>query len=182
MTAEEDINKLIRDIVNMVLGIPNYAIAAKQNAPRPNVPYCDVDLITDTGTGWDIIEYEDRTEDLDINENIYGQRQLGISLGFYFEGAKDNARKVRTALVRESVSSMFRVANIGLATRSEVRDTSEALENGWEKRAQFDIVLNTVGTDTDIITSIQQLNISSEFQTRGKSIPINIEVNDDNSN
>ena len=50
------------------------------------------------------------------------------------------------------------------------------LENAWEKRSQFDIVLNAVGTDVDIIRSILAVSISGNFETRGKSIPINVEV------
>ena len=176
MILEETLNKLIRDTVNLVLDIPDYAIKAKQDGPRPTGSYCDVDFLSDTSIGWEQRNLVDNIADPDIEESITGARQIVMSLGFYRDDSMDNARRVRTALYRQSVKDLFRAADIGLASRSEIRDISEVLENAWEKRSQFDIVLNAVGTDVDIIRSILAVSISGNFETRGKSIPINVEV------
>ena len=63
-----------------------------------------------------------------------------------------------------------------MVRRSEVREISESLENGWEERAQFDIVLSAVGTDTDIVRSILTIDIAGEFQSRGLKYNFTIEV------
>jgi hypothetical protein len=50
------------------------------------------------------------------------------------------------------------------------------LENGWEDRAQFDIFLSAVGTDTDIVKSIESVDMACQFQARGLIYNFNIEV------
>ena len=99
-----------------------------------------------------------------------------MSVSFYRNNAIDNATKSRTGLVRESIQELFRAAKLGLTRRSEVREISEALENGWEERAQFDIVLSAVGTDADIVRSIEAVDIAGEFQIRGLKYNFIIEV------
>ena len=176
MILEEALNKLVRDIINDVLIIPGYTIKAKQNAPRPTGSYADVDFLTDTGIGWEQRNKVDNIADPDITESISGARQISLSIGFYRTNSMDNARSVRTAFFRQSVIEILSASGIGLVSRSQVRDISEPLENGWEERAQFDIVLSAVGTDVSIVRSILTVSIDGDFETRGKSIPINVEV------
>jgi len=177
MIPSDAINKLIRDTVNLLLSSPGYTIKAKQkDAPRPIGAYADVDVMLDTAVGWEEHTLTDNIDDPDITETIRGYRKLMISLNFYRDNAYDNARKVKIGLVRESIQSLFSAAGLGLLTRSDVREIDEPLENGWEERSQFDIVLSTVSTDTDIIRSIQVLNIEGEYQARGLVYNFNIEV------
>ena len=104
-------------------------------------------------------------------------------MGFYRDDtvnnllALDNARKVRTGFSRQTVYEAFYLAGLGLVNRSEVRDISEVLESKWEQRAQFDLTISAVGTDTELIKSINSVTIAGDFETKGESIPINIEVN-----
>lgn len=179
MILEEAINKLIRDSINLILDIDGYAIAAKQlDAPRPIGNYADVDMISDVNIGWEQRSLADQTGEgeLDINETISGLRETMMSASFYRVSAVDNCRKVHIALLRESIQELFATAGVGLITRSAVRETTEALENGWEERAQFDITLSSVGTDEDIIRSIQSLNIAGKFETPNNVNNFNIEV------
>src|SRR5210317_1552246 len=104
MILEETINKLIRDVINLILDVPDFSIKSKQNAPRPVGPYGDVDFVADRSVGWEQRELVDNTGDPDITETISGVREITLALGFYREGAMDNARRVRIALVRQSVS------------------------------------------------------------------------------
>jgi len=177
MILEETINKLLRDVVDLLLSSPDFTIKAKQkDAPRPNNPYADVDFMSDFSIGMEQHKFSDDLGGSDLTENITGMRQLMFSIGFYKDGSRDKARSVRTSLVRESIQSLFRAAGIGLTSRSEVREISEALENGWEERAQFDIVLSSVGTDSDIIKSILSVDLGLEFQSRGLKYNSTIEV------
>lgn len=176
MVLEETINKLLRDIVNLILVSSEYAIKAKQNAPRPSGAYAAIDFVNDTGMGWEQRIYTDNQLDLDITETIQGAREIMMSIGFYRDDSIDNARKVRTAVIRESIQELLSAAGLGLVGRSEVRQIDEQFENGWEKRAQFDIVLSAVGEDSDVIRSIQSVDIAGEFQARGLSYNLNIEV------
>lgn len=177
MTLEEAINKLVRDAVDLLLEQPGYTIRSKQKgAPRPQGAYAAVDFVTSESLGWEQRIFEDNDSDPDLTEYISGLRNITMSINFYRQDAMDNARKVRTALVRESIQSLFSQAGVGLVSRSEVRELDEPRDSGWEQRSEFDLVLNTVGTDSDVVRSILTADIAGEFQARGLVYNFNIEV------
>ena len=177
MVLEEVINKLMRDTVNLVLETPGYTIKAKQeDAPRPQGAYAVVDFLASESLGWEQRIFEDNDDNLDLTENISGLKNITMSINFYRANAMDNSRKVRIGLVRESIQSLFSSAGVGLVIRSEVRDIDSPTDDGWEDRSQFDLVLNTVATDQDIVRSIQAIDMASEFQYRGLKYNFNIEV------
>ena len=177
MILEETINKIVRDMTNLILLIPNYTIRAKQkDAPRPTGAYADVDFVSDAAVGWEQFEHVDQPTGTKIDFTTVGMRDIMISINFYRDSAVDNARKVRQGFVRESINAFLNAANLSLIRRSDVREVSEALENTWEERAQFDIFLSAVGTDTDIIESIGSVDIAGEFQARNLVYNFEIEV------
>ena len=127
MILEETINQFIRDIINNILAMPNYSIKAKQkDAPRPDFPYADVDFVSDTSLGWEQNVKTNRAVDEDLDVVYEGMREISFSVNFYRDNAIDNARKFRTGLVRDSIQSLFKEANLGLIRRSEVREISDA--------------------------------------------------------
>ena len=177
MLLEEAINKLVRDVVNLVLETPGYTIKAKQeDAPRPQGAYAVVDFLASESLGWEQRIFKDNVDNLDVTEYISGLRNITMSINFYRANAMDNSRKVRIGLVRESIQSLFSSAGVGLVSRSEVRDIDSPTDDGWEERSQFDLVLNTLATDQDIVKSIQAIDITSEVQYRGPKYTFNIEV------
>jgi len=177
MLMEEAINKLVRDSINLVLGLPGYTIKAKQeDAPRPKGAYAVVDFLTGESIGWEQRNFTNNQADLDLTESISGLRNITMSINFYRDNAMDNSRKVRTALVRESIQSLFSEAGVGLVSRSEVRDIDSPTQDGWEERSQFDLVLNVVGTDSDIVQSILVADIAGRYQFRGLEYNSTIEV------
>jgi len=177
MILEEIINKLVRDTIDLVLAEPGYTIKAKQkDAPRPTGAYAVVDFLAGESLGLEQRFFENNTADLDLTENISGLRNITMSINFYRDSAMDNSRKVRTGLVRESIQTLFSSAGVGLVSRSGVRDIDIPTNDGWEERSQFDLVLNAVGTDSDIVRSILTADIAGEFQARGLDYNFNIEV------
>ncbi len=177
MTPIDTINKFLRDVVNLIIVDTDYTIKAKQSgAPRPTGSYADVDMVTDRSIGWEQHELKDNTGDNDITDTISGVREITMSINFYRDSALDNARKVRIALVRNSIQELFNAADLGLLLRSEVREISEPLENGWEERAQFDIGLSAVGSDSDIIKSILSVDMTGQYEKGGLIYNFTIEV------
>tara|TARA_R110000851_G_scaffold96792_2_gene209934 strand:+ start:18399 stop:18935 length:537 start_codon:yes stop_codon:yes gene_type:complete len=177
MILNETINKLLRDVVNLLLSSPAYTIAAKQkDAPRPTGAYGSVDFISSIAIGVEQRSFKNNISGDDLTENIEGMREIMMSISFYRDSAINNANQVYIGFIRESVQSMFRSAGVGFTRRSDVREISDALENGWEERAQFDIFLNIIGTDSDIVKSILSVDMASEFQFRGMVYNSNIEV------
>ena len=170
--SEESVNKLIRDAIDVIVNDPsNFTTirASQQNAPRPAGDYADVNIISDINLGWEQRSYTTNGSDLD--ENIEGLREMSYSINFYRDGSKDFARKVRTGLVRNKIQAAFGVAGVGLIRRSEVRNTTEALEDTFESRAQFDLFISLVGTDTDLVNGINALAITGQYQT-GTNNPV----------
>ncbi len=177
MILEDVINKLVRDSVDLLLEQPGYTIKAKQeNAPRPQGAYANVDFLVGESLGWEQRKFSNNDGNPDLTETIEGLRNITMSINFYRDNAMDNSRKVRTGLVRESIQSLFSLAGVGLVSRSDVRDIDEVRDSGWEQRSEFDLVLNAVGTDSDIVRSIQAAYITGEFQARGLAYNFDIEV------
>lgn len=177
MILSEAINKLFRDSINLILATPGYAIAAQQNAPRPSGAYGSVHLSSDTTLGWEQKTYSANVDpDPDLTETIEGLRQLSYTLAFFRDSAIDNSRAVRTGLIRQSIHDMFNATKVGLTTREQILEISEPLENGWEERSQFDVVVNIVGTDSDVVRAIETYDIAGQFQSRGLVYDFNIGV------
>lgn len=175
MILDLEVNKFLRDIINLLLGSPGYTIRAKQkDAPRPNGSYADVDFVNVSRLGWEQTEFENNSEDL--TENISGMREIMMSVSFHREQATNNATKVQTGLIRNRIQDLFKAANLAYIRSSEVREISEAFQQGWEERAQFDIFLSAVGKDSDIVTSIHNVDIEAEYQIRGLIYNSTIEV------
>ena len=177
--VEESLNEAVRNIINLIIDSDansGFAIKAEDKGGRPTAPHATVKTMTIASVGIEEDLLTDRGGDPDIDSKRSGYREVMFSINFYFAKAMDNGEQVKIGLVRNSILEILQAAELGLATRSEVRDLSEVLENGWEERAQFDFVLSAIGTDVDIITSIATMSISGDFQTRGISIPVTIEV------
>tara|TARA_R110000822_G_scaffold84867_3_gene199032 strand:- start:13945 stop:14478 length:534 start_codon:yes stop_codon:yes gene_type:complete len=177
MILSETINKLLRDVVDLLLVSPGYTIKSRQkDAPRPVNAYADITLITDTGVGLEQFTYSSNGFENHINITSESMREIMMSINFYRNNSMDNARRIHSGITRESVRSLLNAGNLGLIRRSEVRELSEPLENGWEERSQLDIFLSAVGTDVDIVSSIGSVDIACEFQARGLIYNFNVEV------
>ena len=176
-TLSEAVNKLIRDSLALIVNDPSnfVVIKAKQlNAPRPNGSYADVDFLSSVNLGWEQQTLENNSGDPDLTETIEGMRDYGLSINFYRDNALDYARACYVGFIRQSIQELFSSVGVGLIRRSEIRETSEALENGWEERAQFDIFINLIADDQNIIRSIETVSIGGEHQLNNKKYNFNI--------
>jgi len=175
MLLEEAINQLLRTIINTIVDDAEFmAIRAQQNAPRPSGSYATVHVSTDTSVGWEEFKEENEGEDIRISSS--GSREIMVSINFFRDNAKDYARKTRTGFVRTTVTELLNSAALGVNRRSEVRGLSEVIDSSWEQRAQFDLILNAVGNDSELITTINAVTINGEYETGVSSIPIEIKV------
>lgn len=176
MILEAAVNTLLVNITGLILLDPLFAMRSRQDGFRKTGSYGSIGFMSDTSVGWEQRELENNDFDLDLTETLSGVRELMYDISFFRDLAYDNARKVRTAFMRESVNALLSEAGLGLVRRSAVRDISQTFENTFEQRAQFDIVLSAVGTDQDIIRSILEVNIAGEFQARGLKHNFNIDI------
>lgn len=178
MNLDEALNQLVRHSIDLILDSPGFAVRAKQkDAPRPLGAYASVDFLTDLGVGWEESNYTNRTEDPDLDQSIEGFREYTVSINVFRDSARDNARRIRTGLVRDTIIDLFYSAGVGLGVRSNVRELSETLNGTWEERAQLDVTLHVIGTDESITRSVEALTITGDYQVGSQSTEITIEVN-----
>lgn len=175
MILEEALNKLLRDSINLIIGVDGYCIKAEQNAPRPSGDYAIVDTLIHVSRGWEQREYENNG-DTDLTEKISGVRETTLNVRTFRTTAIDAARKIHIGLTRQSIIDLFSAAGVGLGTRSQVTELAAPLENSWQDSASLDITMNFVGTDQDIVKGIASVDIASEFQSRGLAYNSNIGV------
>jgi len=110
METEEVVNKFLRDIVNIILGISTFTIKARQDAPRPTKAYADVSYISGFDIGWEQQSLINQTGEgeSDLIETMSGQREKMFSIGFrYRTGARDYAAQVRNSLVGSNIVQTF---------------------------------------------------------------------------
>ncbi len=177
MIVTEAINQALRDSINLITGVSEFAIVAEVDSetdPRPNYPYCAVKFVTSTRLSLEESSYENSGEDLQVTHS--DNQNLMFSIIFYKTGANDNANKVRLGFARESVKSLMTSQNLGILGRSPCRNISVPIEGTWEERSQFDIVINAVGTDQEIVTAIQAVNMELTSQFNGNNHTQTIEV------
>lgn len=161
MLPEETINQGIRHVINGILAIPEFAIRGQQyGMVRPNTsedPFAVVTLILDDVVGVPYATY-------DPSYTIESYQTVSYSLSFFRKGAFDFARAVSAGLYRDDIRAAFNTVGLAQKVPGTVRNITEALEEGWEERAQFDLDFDYVAStdasadgsgETDCILSYQ---------------------------
>lgn len=176
MISEEVLNKFLRDCINIILNNSEFTIRGQQNTPvRPLASYADVVFLSSVSQGIDSIEYSD-LDAQNITSTRKGLREISFSINTYKDFAIDNIRKIKIGFLRESILSLFRSANIGFMKTSNVRNITEALDNGFEQRGQLDIFMYIVDNDEDVIARINSVDIQGEYQYRNLKYNSTIEI------
>ena len=170
----EKVNELIRHAVNLILQKDNFAIKAKQNAPRPVHAYATVDLVSEAPNGQPDSEITKSISGRSVIENTF-LRSFVISLVFYKRRAMENARKTHMGMFRESVQSVLSAGGLGLVRLTDILHLPEPINATWENRAQFDMHLSSVMSDIETVNSIISASIDGEYQGTGEPISMRIE-------
>lgn len=176
MIPEETVVDALRVRIDQILQIPNYAYRDKQkDAPRPQGPYCTINYATDAPVGHSEILRTDENY-LNMRNTNSGHVQLMISLNFYRDGALNNAKTVRRGVYSENSTLHFNGVGIGLARVSQVRKTSETMEDNWESRAQLDLFFNAVEEYSETVEAIEQTSIGLTVDSDSTTFNETIEV------
>lgn len=184
MTSDDTINTFIREALVKIINDKEYlVIKADQNSPRKKQPYCTVKIMVSKPVSWEEFSHKDISiSDSEITSKV--MRSIRVNFNFYKNGLDEHdpfyvAGLCRQALNRNTVSSMLNNNGLGLATRSQVKNLTFELDNGFEERANFTATFNYVDTDSEIITTISTVETSGEYQLNGRieSLDINIDNN-----
>ena len=174
---EEVLNKLLRDTINLVMMSSGFAIKAEQKgAMRPVGPYASVSYISSKNLSTEEYEYDERDPVTDLDSKVKVSRSYMFSLSFFRDSSIDNANKTYIGMAKNTVQSMFSTIGVGLLERSPVRKISRVLEDTWEESSQFDVTVNVIETDEEIVKAICAATVSAEFQYRGLKYNFEIEA------
>jgi len=181
MTSDDTINEFIRGALEEIISDSSYlVIKADQNSPRPKVPYCTVKVMASRSRSLE--EFSEENEGLtDIRITSKVMRNILVSFNFFKSGSVAHdpfyvAGLCRQALSRSKICSKLNTDGLGLAKRSQIRNLTFELDNGFEERANFTATFNYVDTDSEIITTISTVSVNGDYQYIDNVVPINADI------
>lgn len=169
MTSDDTINKDLRSILRLIINDVSYkVIQADQNAPRPLTPYCTVKVLGSRTVSLEETSYEDSgatgsqitsraMRSILVSFNFFKRDSLVTHDPFYMAGL------CRQALVRNSINELLGSKGLGTVKRSQVKNLTFELDNGFEERASFTATFNFVDIDSDIYTTIGTVEIDGSY-------------------
>lgn len=182
MTSDDTINAYIRKALESIINDSEYlVIKADQNSPRKKQPYCTVKVMASRPVSWEEFSNLDVNEsDSEVTSKV--MRSILVSFNFFKNDTETNdpfyvAGLCRQALNRNTISSQLNKDGLGLASRSQVKNLTFELDNGFEERASFTATFNFVDTDSEVITTISTVNATGEYHINGRVEPLDIDVN-----
>lgn len=137
-TLDDDVNmKQIEDgIAAIIEGICGHKVILEDgDGPEPDKPFLTIKVHGPTKVG--------SRDDLQKDGNQGGQRHFNLSVNVYADGneAFQCAEATMTAFDRADVVDQLALRDLAVGTIGAVQDLGEALDDRFEERAQFDVVL-----------------------------------------
>lgn len=164
-------------ITTLMLTSIQESIHAKPNAVRPDVPYASVNLNTMEQVGYGEISDEDLPV-TDIKRKYSSLFNITFSVNFYKTNAILNCGLFSGGLINNNIVYLWNIYKIGLVSRSPVRDLSLVFNASFEERAQVDIVIQALISDTEeTILSAEVFKIMGEIEnSSGKISDVDIQI------
>lgn len=169
------INKQLDKVSFAIWDDPDSPGGRVGNRQRPNYPYCVMNIINMPRIGLESVEYKKNNE-YDLVSTIKQIYTIIVSLNFYKKYSMQSANDVYSGFIKESSSDIMYEYNLGLASRSAIRNLSEKLDDGYEERAQFDVTYNVIKTDHEVIPVIKSVGIDYKLEAGNDVLTGKIEV------
>lgn len=139
-----------------------------QGAPRPNLPFASAKIISGPR--------RKGTDELRRKSGpvyyVAGMRQITLSVQVYGAEALNKVSELQTSLEKPSVLGTLRSYGIAFVRAEAVNDTSTALDNRFESRAQMDVILSVVDNDDDDIDYIANVEVANLVDDSTSTISI----------
>ena len=173
MTSDEQINKAVRDAVNLVFG-SGFAIRAKQSqAPMPTSPHASVHVSNHVPIGYHEAQATESGLNLSYNTDIYTVATVFVN--FFYDAAFDNARLFYSALLRDDIQHVFKSENMEMLKRSRARNLQKVQNSQWIEQAVITIDVSYVATDSYTVGTIGEANITHDFNGEINILNINLD-------
>lgn len=160
MTTISELGKLMRDTVLSLTSVTE-VIEYHPNAPRPSAEYASVWIGPLSRVGR--IDKKESTSVDDVGEKIAMVFESSISFNFYRGEAMQEASMFIGGIQSQFIVDSFNEANVGYIGNSEIRDLTQLMGSGHEKRSQVDVIFQFELTPVErVVTGIDTVIVSGE--------------------
>lgn len=154
-----DLEAKINAIVAWASGVTGVTvIQSHQNAPRPELPFGRVQVLSVRNPG--TAQHEQKASN--PNTKVYS-RWTDFTVQFSFHG--DSARNLAQALVDstdfESTITTLDADNISVGPVQTINDVPQLRENGWERMTAVDIVFHAASQTEETTGYIETVSTSA---------------------
>lgn len=175
MIDTELVNRNLRTLIRTLYQMPASSVRlATQNAPvgadaLASVQFMSLKL---DGAAGEILSNVALSND--VASLKYGQATVAFSVQFFREAAYNRAATLELALQSQQAIDFMRANNMGFYRASAARDLSALVDSEWEQRAQIDIEVFVIVTDTRNLATYGTFPL----ETTVDSTTVTSEVND----
>lgn len=138
----EESKEFIRSLIEQLCGAA--VIYEKQNAPRPELPYVGIQVISHGKKGFD------DKNGIDGNILYSGERYVSIGISYYGQDAMAKLNEAKNLLETETITDKCFAQGIAIYDLGEVADLTELMDSQkWEERAHLDLFYSYIENYTD---------------------------------
>ncbi len=139
-----DVTEVLRQLVLATTPL-DQAISEWPNAPRPSTSYATLGInFIEQVNHSDYVDTDNVNGDVDRTHNNLFDISIGVN--FFLPDSMLNAALFSSGLIRHESTQLLNASNVGLVSRSNIRDLTLVFNSEFEDRAQIDIVLQAVIT------------------------------------
>ena len=117
-------------------------------------------------TGWSggvVLDYH-----LDLDETVYGDRNITASIKTYGVTADDNSEKILLALTSSNGLSFLNQNGLGYLRNGSILDISMLMNGSFENRRQLDVEFHVVSSGTEVVNAIESAELYWGYSTGGE--------------
>lgn len=163
------INRIIRQIIREETGMPANSVRPS-NFDNPtdyvddNSPFATVLIVNVEQDGHDSYSVKDSLTLNKVDESVAGVWYLTLSIQFYRADAYINLCQLKSKLQLESCLAKFRKNGLGYIDSGNVINSPIEQNAFWEERAQMDLIISIVSTETGQLDTYGTFPISTNFE------------------
>ena len=160
----DNLNKVVRDLINEGLKISNYAIKADQNAPRPTGQYCAVKLFNTESIGnYDLIETPNADDDTDIDHEYQFIKNYIFDLNLYRDNSQNKANILANYFKTPIANNKSSENGVKIISVNDVTNITEPLSSGYEFRSNIQLTISIVDSyKLEKVGVIESLEIDNQ--------------------
>ena len=174
---ESDVD-LIKDLVDLAVGVDKYSYPMQKNAPRPAVDdYAGIKFVSNNKQSTDEYTYVNNINKTDIDMNTIGIRILLFDVLF----CRDNIRAemLQNCLYRPDIQEFMWKNKLGIMSITKLDNDSLTLETNWEVRTGFRLEINLLRTTTTTITTIDEAHLTGTYTEGDFVTDISVDIHKD---